>query len=154
MSIKINAIGLFVNNMNTMVKFYRDIVGLATEWNGEANADFNIGETRLIMYGRKDFEKMTNSTFSYPSDLNGTMELAFNFPTYEAVDEEFVRLVELGAKPVMEPKTMPWGQRTSYVADPEGNLIEIGSFGVLELNDDKVTYNEQEELNIEDSIEE
>jgi catechol 2,3-dioxygenase-like lactoylglutathione lyase family enzyme len=22
----------------------------------------------------------------------------------------------------------PWGQRTCYVADPDGNLIEIGSF--------------------------
>jgi extradiol dioxygenase family protein len=22
----------------------------------------------------------------------------------------------------------PWGQRTCYIADPEGNLIEIGSF--------------------------
>ena len=32
------------------------------------------------------------------------------------------------ARPVMEPATMPWGQRTCYVADPEGNLIEIGSF--------------------------
>ena len=28
----------------------------------------------------------------------------------------------------MEPTTEPWGQRTCYVADPEGNLIEIGSF--------------------------
>ena len=24
--------------------------------------------------------------------------------------------------------TEPWGQRTCYIADPEGNLIEIGSF--------------------------
>jgi catechol 2,3-dioxygenase-like lactoylglutathione lyase family enzyme len=24
--------------------------------------------------------------------------------------------------------TEPWGQRTCYVADPDGNLIEIGSF--------------------------
>ena len=28
----------------------------------------------------------------------------------------------------MEPTTEPWGQRTCYVADPEGNLIEISSF--------------------------
>ncbi|MBA8791908.1 catechol 2,3-dioxygenase-like lactoylglutathione lyase family enzyme [Clostridium saccharobutylicum] len=28
----------------------------------------------------------------------------------------------------MEPTTEPWGQRTCYIADPEGNLIEIGSF--------------------------
>lgn len=27
-----------------------------------------------------------------------------------------------------ESITEPWGQRTCYIADPEGNLIEIGSF--------------------------
>lgn len=29
---------------------------------------------------------------------------------------------------IMEPATEPWGQRTCYIADPEGNLVEIGSF--------------------------
>jgi catechol 2,3-dioxygenase-like lactoylglutathione lyase family enzyme len=29
---------------------------------------------------------------------------------------------------VMPPTTEEWGQRTCYIADPEGNLIEIGSF--------------------------
>jgi hypothetical protein len=32
-------------------------------------------------------------------------------------------------KSIFLPTTMPWGQRTSYIADPEGNLLEIGSFG-------------------------
>lgn len=47
---------------------------------------------------------------------------------YAAVDKAFREVTEAGAKPVMEPTTEPWGQRTCYVADPEGNLIEIGSF--------------------------
>ena len=34
----------------------------------------------------------------------------------------------MGAKPVLSPETEEWGQRTCYIADPEGNLIEIGSF--------------------------
>lgn len=44
------------------------------------------------------------------------------------VDAAFARVVAAGAEPVMEPTTEPWGQRTCYIADPEGNLIEIGSF--------------------------
>ena len=36
--------------------------------------------------------------------------------------------VENGATPVPEPELEPWGQRTCYIADPEGNLIEIGSW--------------------------
>ena len=48
--------------------------------------------------------------------------------TFEEVDAEYAKAVEKGAQPVLEPTTEPWGQRTCYIADPEGNLIEIGSF--------------------------
>ena len=36
--------------------------------------------------------------------------------------------VENGATPILAPELEPWGQRTCYIADPEGNLIEIGSW--------------------------
>lgn len=36
-------------------------------------------------------------------------------------------VISKGATSVLEPSTEPWGQRTCYIADPEGNLIEIGS---------------------------
>jgi len=49
--------------------------------------------------------------------------------TYHDVDKEYKRLMDLGVKSIFSPTTMELGQRTSYVADPEGNLIEIGSFG-------------------------
>lgn len=59
------------------------------------------------------------------------MAVRFNMtglPHFEDVDREFDRLVKAGAKPVMEPKDMAWGQRSSVVADPDRKLIEIGSF--------------------------
>ena len=31
-------------------------------------------------------------------------------------------------EPELEPELEPWGQRTCYIADPEGNMIEIGSW--------------------------
>ena len=49
-------------------------------------------------------------------------------PTYADVDEEYERLLKLGLKfPSGEPITYSFGIRNFYVADPEGNLIEIGS---------------------------
>ncbi|MDR1278821.1 MAG: VOC family protein [Treponema sp.] len=126
---EIYCIGLFVNNMEKMVKFYRDIIGFETNWNGDANAEFKAGNCRLIMFGRNDFEKMVSKEFNYPKGLNGTMEIAFNLKNYSEVDKEYKRLVDLGVESVFPPATMPWGQRTCYVADPEENLLEIGSFG-------------------------
>jgi len=125
---EIDCVGLFVDNMETMVKFYRDVIGLSTNWNGEPNADFEAGKCRLIMFGRNDFENMISKSFNYPKGLNGTMEIAFSRETYDEVDKEYRRLMDLGVESVFPPTTMPWGQRTCYVSDPEGNLLEIGSF--------------------------
>ena len=38
------------------------------------------------------------------------------------------RMVRMGATPIVAPKTYPWGLRSSFVADPEGNLIEIATW--------------------------
>jgi len=126
---RFDAVGLFVTDMASMVAFYRDVIGMQTDWNGkEPNAELRSDGFRLIMYGRRDFEKMTSRSFGYPQGVNGTMELAYEAENYAAVDREYARITALGAVSVMPPTTEPWGQRTCYVSDPEGNLIEIGSF--------------------------
>ena len=66
--------------------------------------------------------------FKYVKGLNGHFEIALYVDTFDEVDAEFRKAVEKGAVPVLEPETEPWGQRTCYIADPEGNLVEIGSF--------------------------
>lgn len=125
---KFDAVGLFVTDMEKMVCFYRDIMGMRTEWNGGAYAELFSGEMRLIMYSRENFESMVSESFVYPKRLNGTLELSFSLPRFTDVDIEFARVTAAGATAVFPPTDMKWGQRTSYVADPDGNLIEIGSF--------------------------
>jgi lactoylglutathione lyase len=60
--------------------------------------------------------------------LNGTFELAIDLPASPDVDREFERVVNAGARPVYDPRDEPLGMRSSMVADPDGNLIEIGSW--------------------------
>ena len=81
-----------------------------------------------MLYGRNNFERMTSRTYAYSKGLNGHFEIALSVDTFEEVDERFAEVVSKGATPVLAPTTEPWGQRTCYIADPEGNLIEIGSF--------------------------
>lgn len=126
---KLDGFGLFVDNMPTMIRFYRDVLGfkIAEEENAE-NVYLIKDGTLFMLYARKNFEKMTSRKFEYLKGLNGHFEIALYVDTFEEVDKEYARIVAQGGRSVLEPTTEPWGQRTCYIADPEGNLIEIGSF--------------------------
>src|SRR5574344_161530 len=124
-----NTVGLFTRDNKATVEFYTKAFGFTTEWDGiQPNVEMFLGAMRIILFPREGFEQMVSRQFHYPEGLNGTMELAFDVPTFADVDKEYQNALHCGAKSVMPPTTEPWGQRTCYVADPDGNLIEIGSF--------------------------
>lgn len=126
---ELEGFGILVNDIDLMVDFYIEKLGFDIKFKkGEDNVYLIKDGTLFLMYGRNDFENMTKRAFSYPKELNGTFEIALKVKNYNEVDVVYNDLISKGVKSVMEPKTMPWGQRTSYIADPEGNLIEIGSF--------------------------
>lgn len=126
---KLDGFGLFVNDMAKMIRFYRDVLGFEIKDEEDTNNVYLIKDGTLFMlYERKNFEKLTNHKYEYIKGLNGHFEIALYVGTFEEVDEVYQRVISLGATSVLEPTDTPWGQRTCYIADPEGNLIEIGSF--------------------------
>lgn len=125
----LDGFGLLVNDMGTMIRFYRDVLGFEIRESEDTENVYLVKDgTLFLLYGRGDFEKMTRRRYQYLQGLNGHFEIALYVDTFEEVDRAFAQAVEKGAAPVLEPTTEPWGQRTCYIADPEGNLIEIGSF--------------------------
>lgn len=126
---RLDGIGLFVDDMATMIRFYRDVLGFEIKEAEDAVNVYLIKDGTLFMlYERDNFEKMTSRKHEYLKGVNGHFEIALYVDTFEEVDIEFAKAVSKGATPVLEPTDEPWGQRTCYIADPEGNLIEIGSF--------------------------
>ena len=126
---KLDGYGIFVKDMPTMVRFYRDVLGFEIKEEEEADNVYLIKDGTLFMlYRRSDFEKMTDHSYEYVKGFNGHSEMALYVDTFEEVDEEYRKAIEKGAVSVLVPTTEPWGQRTCYIADTEGNLIEIGSF--------------------------
>lgn len=126
---KLDGFGIFVKDMPTMVRFYRDVLGFEIkEDDNTSNVYLEKDGTLFLLYRRTDFETMTNRKYNYASDINGHYEIALSVENYAAVDKAFEEVISKGAIAVLQPTTEPWGQRTCYIADPEGNLIEIGSF--------------------------
>jgi len=127
--VKLDGFGIMVNDMPVMIKFYRDVLGFEIkEEENASNVFLQKDGTLFLLYRRSDFEEMTNKKFNYAPNINGHYEIALSVESFSEVDKAFDDTISKGAKEVMKPTTEPWGQRTCYIADPEGNLIEIGSF--------------------------
>ena len=126
---RLDGYGLFVKDMSTMIRFYRDVLGF--EIKEEENTD-NVylvkDGTLFLLYGRKDFETLTGKRYEYLKGVNAHSEMALYVDSFSQVDEEYQKAIDNGATSLLEPTTEPWGQRTCFIADPEGNIIEIGSW--------------------------
>jgi catechol 2,3-dioxygenase-like lactoylglutathione lyase family enzyme len=126
---KLDGFGLLVKDMGAMIRFYRDVLGFEIKEDEKTSNVYLIKDgTLFLLYGRNDFETLTSRKYEYVKGLNGHFEIALYVDTFAEVDSAFADAVSKGATPVLEPTTEPWGQRTCYIADPAGNLIEIGSF--------------------------
>ena len=126
---RLDGFGIFVEDMGRMIRFYRDVLGFEIKEDEDMSNVYLVKDgTLFLLYGRDDFEKMTSRKYQYLKSVNGHFEIALYVDTFEEVDEDYQKAVMKGAVSILEPTTEPWGQRTCYIADPEGNLIEIGSF--------------------------
>jgi len=128
MGTKFDMIGLFVQDIHVMVDFYKNVLGVEIEWDGEGPyAEFNHEGIRFSMYERKELPQLLGQTPEFPQRLNGTFELAINVGEPENVDRLFHQIVTGGGKPVYAPRDESWQMRSAMISDPEGNLIEIAS---------------------------
>jgi lactoylglutathione lyase len=135
MKTKFDMIGLFVEDLPRMVAFYRDVLGVEIDWNGQGPyAEFKHEGIRFSMYARTELPKLlgpapalSGATPEFTYRLNGTFELAINVGAKENVDSRFREILAGGGREVYAPRDEPWKMRSAMLVDPEGNLIEIAS---------------------------
>jgi catechol 2,3-dioxygenase-like lactoylglutathione lyase family enzyme len=121
---------IYAEDMEKMVRFYRDILGFHTQWDGGDFAEFETssGALSFFMYSRKAFVQAIGEGYIPSKGINQTFEIALWLPCFADVDAEYNRLSRLDMRfPTGAPQTFSFGIRNFYVADPEGNLLEIGS---------------------------
>ena len=126
---RLDGCGLFVKDMATMIRFYRDVLGFEIQESEDTENVYLLKDgTLFLLYGRNDFEKLTNKKYEYLKGVNAHSEMALYVDTFQEVDEQYQNAISRGASSLLAPTTEPWGQRTCFIADPEGNIIEIGSW--------------------------
>ncbi len=129
MGTRLDMIGIYVNDLHGMVAFYQNVLGFEIDWDGQGPyAEFKHEGIRFSMYERAQLPALLGQEPAYPNGLNGTFELAIDLPVPADVDREFERIVQAGGRSIYAPRLEPWGMYSSMVSDPEGNIIEIGSW--------------------------
>src|SRR5512137_782335 len=101
MKTRFDMIGIFVEDIQVMVNFYKDALGLEIDWNDEGPyAEFRHEGIRFSMYSRKELPRLLGQTPEFPKKLNGTFELAINVGAPANVDAKFQELLAGGGREV------------------------------------------------------
>lgn len=112
---------LIVDDIDTAQRFYTKTLGLPLKHRRGDYAQIGSSGTRLGLFTR-------TAMASVLGDEIGSAAAAAKFELGFKVDDcdaAFAELVAGGAPAITAPETRSWGQRTAYVADPDGNLIEL-----------------------------
>ncbi len=113
---------LIVEDMDRTLRFYTEILGLRLGHRSGDYAQLDTGATRLGFYTREAMAKTLGLSLKPPTQDAPGFEIGFKVAD---VDTAFQELVAHGALPAAPPTTRPWGQRTAYIRDPDGHLIEL-----------------------------
>jgi catechol 2,3-dioxygenase-like lactoylglutathione lyase family enzyme len=111
---------LITKNVNQLIQFYEPILALKAQRSGEDYAEFSTPVGVLAIFSAAAQEKYIPGS-AIPAS-NKSMILEFQVAD---VDKEYARLQSLVKTWVKPPTTQPWGTRSTYFRDPDGNLVDF-----------------------------
>jgi predicted enzyme related to lactoylglutathione lyase len=116
------SIRIITHDVDRLARFYESVTGTAAARPAPVFAEFRtttgslaIASTATVgMLGSRAPRPATNSS------------VIVEFLVVD-VDAEFARLRDALEDIVLEPTTMPWGNRSTLFRDPDGNLVNLFS---------------------------
>ena len=114
---------LVVADLDRALAFYVDVLGLPLGHRSGPYAQLATGTTRLSLFERDAMAMTLDApSLAAPDPHAPGFELGFKVGD---VDAAFAQLVAAGVPAVVGPTDRPWGQRTAYLRDPDGHLVEL-----------------------------
>lgn len=111
---------LITSDVDRLIAFYEPVLGIRAERSGPDYAEFRTGTGVLAVFSQKAQEAYIPG--SATGGNNRSVVLEFHVSD---VDGEYGRLQKLVKTWVKAPSTQPWGTRSFYFRDPDGNLVDF-----------------------------
>lgn len=120
---KIDAAVLFVHDRERCMLFYRDALGLPVTFSDSNSVAFRLGDQDFVLLDIAAAAHMiSEAALSLHAEAGHRVLLCAGVDDVDAV---YKALTAKGVAFIKPPISQPWGRRTAYFADPEGNLWEI-----------------------------
>jgi predicted enzyme related to lactoylglutathione lyase len=116
------SIRIITDDLDRLVHFYEQVTGVSPTRPAPVFAEFKTDSGTLAI-GTADTVAMLGRNAPVAGH-NSSVIVEF---LVEDVDREFERVRELLEDIVLEPTTMPWGNRSTLFRDPDGNLVNLFS---------------------------
>ena len=118
----INAITLFVEDMEAAREFYQMVFGLPVVFEDDASTVFRFGNTLVNLLKTTAAPELIEP--ATVASREAGHRLVFTIDV-DDVDAMCAQLVERGVKLLNGPMDRPWGIRTASFVDPGGYIWEI-----------------------------
>ena len=116
------SIRIITDNLDQLVSFYEVVTGITANRLAPVFAEFHTS-TGTLAFATPATVAMLGNQAPRPGS-NDSVILEF---LVTDVDAEFDRIRGALTDIVLEPTTMPWGNRSTMFRDPDGNLVNIFS---------------------------
>ena len=118
----IGAITLFVEDVATAKRFYREVFGLPVVFEDDASAVFDFGKTIVNLLNVAAAPELIEPASVASRETGTRFQLTIQV---DDVDAMCVELTKRGVELLNGPLDRPWGIRTASFRDPGGHIWEI-----------------------------
>jgi lactoylglutathione lyase len=120
---KVNAVVLFVEDLERSMAFYRDTVGIDVVFSDDVSFAFSLeGQDFAIVKVSEGANMLNEAVLGVERGAGHRVMLCADV---EDVDAVYQALTAKGVAFIKPPVDQHWGWRTAYFADPEGNIWEL-----------------------------
>jgi uncharacterized glyoxalase superfamily protein PhnB len=123
---RFNGICIITHDVGHLREFYHAVLQIDAQGD-DTFVSFSTPGAVLSIFSVQGMERMVPDSMSGAGTGSYTLEFeVFN------VDDEYARLRGLGVVVVKPPTTQPWGRRSVWFRDPDGNIVNFYTNIVVE----------------------
>jgi catechol 2,3-dioxygenase-like lactoylglutathione lyase family enzyme len=111
---------LITSDVNRLAAFYSQVLGIEPRKDGDSYVEFRTPRGVLAMFASDAQEKYIPGSARPGENRSAIIEFEVS-----DVDKEYARLHDVVKNWVKGPTTQPWGTRSIYFRDPDGNLVNF-----------------------------